>query len=168
LLAFRDGPGQDVVTASFEHMAAGECTGLTPLDPGQPQIVAFPAMVAPGGCLDSAVDGTGALAVGTAADGRESAGHFLFPPGDGGPGSTRDYTVALEWTDIDFRRSFLHVNRAEWEGHIGTPKGGHARTVNMTSRLAAALKAHRHPEGSARALQRRRKHGGPRCAFELD
>jgi len=80
-----------VVTASFEHVAAGECTGLTPLDPGQPQIVAFPAMVAPSRCLGSAVDGTGALAVGTAADGRESAGHFLFLPGDGGPGSTRDY-----------------------------------------------------------------------------
>jgi integrase len=55
--------------------------------------------------------------------------------------------IALEWTDIDFRRSLLHVNRAEWEGHIGTPKGGRARTVNMTSRLAAALKAHRHLKG---------------------
>ena len=55
--------------------------------------------------------------------------------------------IALEWTDIDFRRSLLHVNRAEWEGHIGMPKGGRARTVNMTSRLAAALKGHRHLKG---------------------
>jgi len=55
--------------------------------------------------------------------------------------------IALEWTDIDFRRSLLHVNQSEWEGHIGTPKGGRARTVNMTSRLTAALKAHRHLKG---------------------
>ncbi len=55
--------------------------------------------------------------------------------------------IALEWSDIDFRRSLLHVNRSEWEGHVGTPKGGRARTVNMTSRLAAALKAHRHLKG---------------------
>jgi len=55
--------------------------------------------------------------------------------------------IALEWTDIDFRRSLLHVNQSEWEGHIGTPKGGRARTVNTTSRLTAALKAHRHLKG---------------------
>jgi len=55
--------------------------------------------------------------------------------------------IALEWTDIDFRRSLLHVNQSEWEGHIGTPKGGRARTFNMTSRLTAALKAHRHLKG---------------------
>jgi integrase len=55
--------------------------------------------------------------------------------------------IALEWTDIDFRRSLLHVNRSEWEEHVGTPKGGRARTVNMTSRLAAALKAHRPLKG---------------------
>jgi len=56
-------------------------------------------------------------------------------------------TIALEWTDIDFRRSLLHVNRSEWHGHIGTPKGGRARGVNMTSRLAAVLKSHRHLKG---------------------
>src|SRR5438067_2202153 len=55
--------------------------------------------------------------------------------------------IALEWTDLDFRRSLLHMNRSEWEGHIGTPKGGRARTINMTSRLSAALKAHRHLKG---------------------
>ena len=55
--------------------------------------------------------------------------------------------IALEWTDIDFRRSLLHVNRSEWHGHIGTPKGGRARGVNMTSRLAAVLKSHRHLKG---------------------
>src|SRR5207244_216116 len=47
----------------------------------------------------------------------------------------------------NLRRSLLHVNQCEGGGHIGTPKGGRARTVNMTSRLTAALKAHRHLKG---------------------
>jgi integrase len=52
--------------------------------------------------------------------------------------------VALEWTDIDFARNVLHVQRAEWRGVVDKPKGGKTRLVPMTSRLAAALKAHRH------------------------
>lgn len=58
--------------------------------------------------------------------------------------------TGLEWDDLDFKRGkhgVLHVNRAEWEGHVGTPKGGRSRTVNMTARLSAALKAHRHLKG---------------------
>ena len=65
----------------------------------------------------------------------------------GDPGLRTGEMIALEWTDIAFRRSLLHVNQSEWEGHIGTPKGGRARTFNMTSRLTAALKAHRHLKG---------------------
>ena len=63
----------------------------------------------------------------------------LTCPFSGDAGLRTGEMIALEWSDIDFRRSLLHVNRAEWEGHIGTPKGGRARTVNMTSRLAAAF-----------------------------
>jgi len=55
--------------------------------------------------------------------------------------------TALEWTDIDVRRSLLHVNRAQWKEHVGSPKGGKSRTVNMTTQLIAALKAHRHLKG---------------------
>ena len=55
--------------------------------------------------------------------------------------------TALEWNDIDFRRNQLHVNRAQWEDHVDTPKGGKARTIPMTIRLAEALKAHRHLRG---------------------
>jgi integrase len=55
--------------------------------------------------------------------------------------------IALEWTDIDFRRSLLHVNRSEWEGQVGTPKGGRSRTVPMTARLHDALKVHRQLKG---------------------
>jgi len=32
--------------------------------------------------------------------------------------------TALEWPDIDFRRSLLHVNRSEWEGKSGRRRAG--------------------------------------------
>lgn len=53
----------------------------------------------------------------------------------------------MRWTDIDFRRGLLHVNRSERKGHVGTPKGGRSRTIPMTARLAEALQAHRHLKG---------------------
>jgi integrase len=55
--------------------------------------------------------------------------------------------TALEWTDIDFRRTLLNVNRSEWEGQVGTPKGGRSRMVPMTVGLHDALKTHRHLKG---------------------
>lgn len=55
--------------------------------------------------------------------------------------------IALEWHDVDFRRGTLMIQRAEWMGHVDTPKGGRGRRVPMTERLAAALKAHRHLRG---------------------
>ncbi len=55
--------------------------------------------------------------------------------------------VALEWTDIDFIRNVIQVQRAEWRGVVDRPKGGKTRLVPMTTRLAAALKAHRHLRG---------------------
>ncbi len=48
-----------------------------------------------------------------------------------------------------FRRSLLHVNRAQWEEHVGSPKSGNACTVKLTVQLMAALKAHRHLKGPA-------------------
>jgi integrase len=55
--------------------------------------------------------------------------------------------MALEWKDVDFSRSRVHVQRAEWKGKVTVPKGGRSRRVPMTSRLAAALQAHRHLKG---------------------
>ncbi|GJM43205.1 MAG: hypothetical protein DHS20C21_00470 [Gemmatimonadota bacterium] len=52
--------------------------------------------------------------------------------------------VGLEWDDIDHERLQLRVARSVWKGHINTPKSGRPRLIPMTSRLAAALDAHRH------------------------
>jgi integrase len=55
--------------------------------------------------------------------------------------------VALEQADVDYKRGFLTVRRTEYRGHVDVPKGGNERRVPMTTRLAAALKAHRHLRG---------------------
>ncbi len=61
---------------------------------------------------------------------------------------------ALEWSDIDFRRGHLQIERSSWEGEVTSPKGGRGRRVRMTACLAGALKAHRHLRGD-RVLYRR-------------
>ena len=55
--------------------------------------------------------------------------------------------IALEWSDIDFRRNLLTVARNDWRGKVGLPKGGRSRKVPMTRRLAATLSAARHLRG---------------------
>lgn len=55
--------------------------------------------------------------------------------------------MALEWTDVDFSRRQLRVQRSEWKGKVTVPKGGRPRSVPMTTRLAEALKAHKHIRG---------------------
>lgn len=57
--------------------------------------------------------------------------------------------MALEWTDVDFTRQKLQVQRSEWKwkGKVTVPKGGRSRRVPMTSRLAEALRDHRHLRG---------------------
>jgi integrase len=52
--------------------------------------------------------------------------------------------IALEWSDIDFRRHFITVARSEWNGHVTLPKGGKRRRVPMTKKLEETLKNHRH------------------------
>ena len=52
--------------------------------------------------------------------------------------------IGLEWGDVDLRKRQLCIQRAEWRGHVTAPKGGRLRHVPMTTRLTAALKAHRH------------------------
>ena len=55
--------------------------------------------------------------------------------------------IALEFSDIDFRRNLLTVARNDWRGQVGLPKGGRSRKVPMTLRLAATLSAARHLRG---------------------
>jgi integrase len=54
---------------------------------------------------------------------------------------------ALEWQDVDLKVNKLTVRQADWRGEIGMPKGRRARTIDMTTRLAAALKSIRHLRG---------------------
>jgi integrase len=54
----------------------------------------------------------------------------------------------LEWSDVDVAKGTITVERAEYRGQIGTPKGGKTRVIPMTSRLRDALKAYRHLRGS--------------------
>jgi len=55
--------------------------------------------------------------------------------------------VALEWSDIDFVKRQVCVQRSAWRGQVASPKGGRLRYVPLTARLAAALRDHRHLRG---------------------
>ena len=55
--------------------------------------------------------------------------------------------VALEWSDIDFVKRQLCVQRSAWKGQIASPKGGRLRYIPLTTRLGAALRDHRHLRG---------------------
>lgn len=55
--------------------------------------------------------------------------------------------MALEWTDVDLGKRQLWVRRSEWKGQVTAPKGGRARLIPLTGRLADALRAHRHLRG---------------------
>jgi len=65
----------------------------------------------------------------------------------GDAGLRRGEILALEWSDLDFPRTTINVQRSEWDGHVTAPKGGRSRRVPMTERLAATLQAHRHLRG---------------------
>jgi integrase len=62
--------------------------------------------------------------------------------------------IALEWGDVDLNKRQLCIQRSEWRGHVGVPKGGRLRHVPMTVRLAAALRAHRHLQAARVLCQR--------------
>ena len=60
--------------------------------------------------------------------------------------------LGLEWDDVDLVAGTLTVRRSIWwdnrsHSHVGPPKSGRDRKIPMTSRLTAALKAHRHLRG---------------------
>ena len=52
--------------------------------------------------------------------------------------------VALHWRDVDFARNQIAVRHSDWRGQLTAPKNGRVRFVNMTTRLEAALRQHRH------------------------
>jgi integrase len=56
--------------------------------------------------------------------------------------------IALEWGDVDITARQLCIQRSDWNGQVGTPKGGRLRRVPLTVRLAAALREHRHLRSS--------------------
>jgi integrase len=54
---------------------------------------------------------------------------------------------ALEWSDVNFRKRLLRVERNDWKGHVSSTKGNRVRWVPLTRRLAEALHRHRHLRG---------------------
>jgi integrase len=52
--------------------------------------------------------------------------------------------MALEWSDVDFSKRQVCVQRSEWKGHVTVPKGGRLRYVPLTLRLSKALRESRH------------------------
>jgi integrase len=72
----------------------------------------------------------------------------------GHAGLRRGEMVALERSDIDFKRNFLTVRRGEWEGEVVTPKGGRSRVIPMSDELKKALAAIGHLRGPRVFYQR--------------
>lgn len=65
----------------------------------------------------------------------------------GEAGLRRGEIIALEWSDLDFKRGVVTIARSEYRGHVSATKGHRLRTVPLTERLREALKAHRHLKG---------------------
>jgi integrase len=55
--------------------------------------------------------------------------------------------TALEWGDVDLQKRQICIQRGDWKGQVSVPKGGRLRYVHLTTRLAAALRDHRHLRG---------------------
>ncbi len=73
--------------------------------------------------------------------------------------------VALEWTDIDFVKRQMCVQRSAWKGHVASPKGGRLRYVPLTTRLAAALARSSASSRAVGAVSRRRIAADRRLSF---
>jgi len=53
----------------------------------------------------------------------------------GEAGLRRGEIIALERSDIDFKRNQITVRQSDWQGQIDTPNSGKTRRVPMTARL---------------------------------
>jgi integrase len=76
--------------------------------------------------------------------GREA--HLLVLLG-GEAGLRQGEIIALRWQDLDLLRAVLTVNQAEWHGKVALPKHDKIRRVDLTKRLADALRAYHHLKG---------------------
>jgi integrase len=56
--------------------------------------------------------------------------------------------IALQWRDVDLDQRQVCIQRSDWNGHVTAPKGGRLRYVPLTTRLANALRNHRHLRGT--------------------
>lgn len=56
--------------------------------------------------------------------------------------------MALRWEDVDLRAKVLTVRTSLWRGNVTTPKGGRARTVDLSDEAARALSSVRHLKGA--------------------
>jgi integrase len=63
----------------------------------------------------------------------------------GDAGLRRGEILALQQSDVG--GGAVNVRRSEWEGIVGTPKGGKARTVPLTARLQQAIREVKHLRG---------------------
>ena len=72
---------------------------------------------------------------------------YLFVLLGGDAGLRCGEIIALEQSDVDFKRGLLTVRRSEWEGHVSSPKGRRDRKVRLTTRLKEELKANKHLRG---------------------
>lgn len=52
--------------------------------------------------------------------------------------------LALEWSDISLESGRLMVNRSDWKGIIGLPKGGRGREIPLNTTVIASLEQARH------------------------
>jgi integrase len=55
--------------------------------------------------------------------------------------------MALEWSDVDFTKSQMCVERSDWKGQVTATKGGRLRHIPLTNRLAATLRSQQHLRG---------------------
>jgi integrase len=51
--------------------------------------------------------------------------------------------LALQWGDVDWTGKFIEVRRANWEGHLSSPKSGKGRRVDLSGSLEGILNEHR-------------------------
>ena len=54
---------------------------------------------------------------------------------------------ALQWGDLDLVAGKVLVQRTDYRGYVGSPKGGRVRRIPTTDRLRRALRAARHLKG---------------------
>ncbi len=57
-------------------------------------------------------------------------------------GAGQGELIGLQWGDIDWSGNFIEVRRANWNGHVSTPKSGRGRRVDLSDALARILADH--------------------------